>query len=39
MYYNDNNEASCAVCFDMDGNFLPKKNTHESIVCLIRTEA
>ena len=36
MYYNDNNEASCAVCFDLDGRFLPNKNTHESIVCLCR---
>lgn len=34
MYYNDNNEASCAVCFDMNGNFLPKQNTHESVVTL-----
>ena len=36
MYYNDNNEASCAVCFDLNGNFLPKQSTHESIVCLVR---
>ena len=38
MYYNDSNEASCAVCFDMNGNFLPKQTTHESIVTLIREE-
>ena len=38
MYYNDNNEASCAVCFDLNGNFLPKKSTDESIVCLTRRE-
>lgn len=37
MYYNDNNEASCAVCFDMNGNFLPKRTTEESIVCLVRS--
>ena len=36
MYYNDNNEASCAVCFDMNGNFLPKRTTEESVVTLIR---
>ena len=36
MYYNDNNEASCAVCFDLNGNFLPKKSNDESIVTLIR---
>lgn len=36
MYYNDNNEASCAVCFDMNGNFLPNKSTDESVVCLSR---
>ena len=36
MYYNDNNEASCAVCFDLNGNFLPKKSNDESIVCLCR---
>ena len=34
MYYNDNNEASCAVCFDLNGNFLPKQSTHESVVTL-----
>ena len=34
MYYNDNNEASCAVCFDLNGHFLPKKSKDESIVCL-----
>ena len=37
MYYNDNNAASCAVCFDMNGNFLPKRTTEESIVCLVRS--
>ena len=36
MYYNDNNEASCAVCFDLNGHFLPKKSNDESIVTLIR---
>ena len=36
MYYNDNNEASCAVCFDLNGNFLPKKSNDESIVTLSR---
>ena len=34
MYYNDSNEADCDVCFDMDGNFLPKRSTDETIVCL-----
>ena len=38
MYYNDSNEASCAVCFDLDGRFLPNENTHESIVTMIRKE-
>lgn len=38
MYYNDNNEASCAVCFDMNGNFLPKRTTEESICTMIKTE-
>ncbi len=38
MNYNDNNEASCAVCFDLNRNFLPKKSTDESIVCLVRQE-
>ena len=36
MYYNDNNEANCAVCFDLDGRFLPNKNTHESVVTLTK---
>ena len=36
MYYNDNNEASCAVCFDLNGNFLPKKSNDESVVTLVR---
>jgi hypothetical protein len=36
MYYNDGNEASTTVCFDLNGRFLPSKNTHESIVTLIR---
>ena len=36
MYYNDNNKASCAVCVDMNGNFLPKRTREESIVTLIR---
>lgn len=26
----------CAVCFDMNGNFLQNKNTHESVVTLTR---
>ena len=34
MYYNDSNEADCDVCFDMAGNFLPKRGTDETIVCL-----
>ena len=38
MYYNDNNEASCAVCFDLNGNFLPKKSNDESIVTMIRED-
>ena len=38
MYYNDNNEASCAVCFDMNGNFLPKRTTEESVVTLSKGE-
>ena len=29
--YNDSNEADCDVCFDMDGNFLPKRSTDESL--------
>ena len=36
MYYNDSDEASCAVCFDLNGHFLPKKSKDESIVCLVR---
>ena len=39
MYYNDSNEADCDVCFDMEGNFLPKRGTDESIVCLSRESA
>ena len=38
MYYNDNNEASCAVCFDLNGNFLPKKSKDESVVTLSKGE-
>jgi hypothetical protein len=38
MYYNDNNEASCAVCFDLNGNFLPKKSNDESVVTLSKGE-
>ena len=36
MYYNDSNEADCDVCFDMDGNFQPKRGTDETIVLLSR---
>ena len=36
MYYNDSNEASTTVCFDLDGRFLPNKNTHESVVTLVK---
>ncbi len=36
MYYNDSNEASTDICFDMEGNFLPKRSNDESIVTLIR---
>ena len=39
MYYNRENNADCEVTFDMNGNFLPKKSTDESIVCLVKTEA
>ena len=39
MYYNDNNEASCAVCFDLNGNFLPKKSKDETVVLLSREKA
>ena len=39
MYYNDNNEASCAVCFDLNGNFLPKKSNDESVVTMERDNA
>ena len=36
MYYNDSNEASTTVCFDLDGRFLPNKNTHESVVTMVK---
>ena len=36
MYYNDSSEADCDVCFDMDGNFQPKRGTVETVVCLLR---
>ena len=39
MYYNDNNEASCAVCFDLNGHFFPRTVHVESIVTFIRKEA
>ena len=38
MYYNDSNEADCDVCFDMDGNFLPKRSTDETVVLLSKGE-
>ena len=38
MYYNDSNEADCDVCFDMDGNFLPKRSTDETVVLMSRVE-
>ena len=38
MYYNDNNEASCAVCFDLNGNFLPKKSNDETVCLLSRNK-
>ena len=38
MYYNDNNEASCAVCFDLNGNFLPKKSNDESVCTLVKAD-
>ena len=34
MYYNDSNEADCDVCFDMEGNFLPKRGTDETVALL-----
>ena len=36
MYYNDSNDADCDVCFDMEGNFLPKRGTDETVVLLSR---
>ena len=38
MYYNDSNEADCDVCFDMDGNFLPKRSTDETVVLMSRVK-
>ena len=38
MYYNDSNEADCDVCFDMEGNFLPKRGTDETVVCLTKEQ-
>ena len=38
MYYNDSNEADCDVCFDMEGNFLPKRGTDETVVLLSKGE-
>ena len=38
MYYNDSNEADCDVCFDMEGNFLPKRGTDETVVLLSKRE-
>ncbi len=36
MYYNDSNEADCDVCFDMEGYFLPKRGTDETVVLLTK---
>ena len=38
MYYNDSNKADCDVCFDMEGNFLPKRGTDETVVLLSKGE-
>ena len=38
MYYNDSNEADCDVCFDMEGNFLPKRGTDETVALLGRKQ-
>ena len=31
IYYNDSNEADWDVCFDRNGNFLPKRSMDETV--------